>query len=105
MTSPGLTTEHIRGAYPLWNVWLYTHGLGALAMFVGGTAKDFGIRWKPEPGTWQNIFTWILWGLLLIADLAALAMRWDLQKRLKAKGHRVSLNDDTSPPPPGPSTA
>ncbi|MEQ1905505.1 MAG: hypothetical protein ABL888_15050 [Pirellulaceae bacterium] len=75
-----------------------------VSMFVAGTAKDLGIRWKPEPGTWQNIFTWLLWGLLLVADLAALAMRWDLQKRLKAKGHRVTLNEDGSPPPPGPST-
>ncbi len=41
--NPVIMTYAVRGAWPLWNWWLYTYGLAAAAMFVGA-------HWMRAPG-------------------------------------------------------
>jgi hypothetical protein len=59
--------------------------------FLAGVLKDFGITSFP-PKSWgppQNWIApvWLVWGLLLIADLLTIWFLWDVQSKLKKEGH------------------
>jgi hypothetical protein len=58
--------------------------LPVVAMFALGLLRDLGIKWKPEV-SWFSL-VWVLWGLLLLADILAIWFRWDIQGRLTRSG-------------------
>ncbi len=40
----------------------------------------------PVVASGELSLVWIIWTILLLAELAALAMHWDLQRRLQLRG-------------------
>lgn len=57
------------------------------AMALAGLFKGSSL-FQHLPG-WLLNPAWLLWSVLLVADLCYLWFRWDIQSRLKKKGYRI----------------
>lgn len=68
----------------------------AAFLLIVSWLKDFGFQINPSPEWFSPV--WILFGLLLTAELATLWFLWDVQSKLKAEGKLAAMDSSEKSP-------